>query len=101
MQSLELYCDPLFIAAVRGVVEVVKLLLAAGSDPNRTDQKRVDLNRALGSENLLFRGEYAEGRTPLHAAVFTGHVAVVELLLAAGAKPNQRWRATRQSRGCC
>ena len=35
MQSLELYCDPLFIVAVRGVVEVVKLLLAAGSDPNR------------------------------------------------------------------
>jgi len=88
LKSLGFYCDPLLIAATSGNVEVVKQLLAAGSDPNRADRKRADWNRALGSESLLFRGEAAEGRTPLHAAVFTGHVAVVELLLAAGAEPN-------------
>jgi len=54
-------------AAGRGSVAVVRLLLAAGADPDRCDP---------GS---------ASGRTAVHAAAAAGHVDVVRALLEAGA----------------
>jgi uncharacterized protein len=65
--SKSLFGDfPINIASTRGVLEEVIILLEAGAD---IDQ----------------RGEH--GYTPLHNAVEQSHKAVVEHLLASGAKP--------------
>ena len=57
---------PLHVAAVRGDVHIIGLLLDAGAE--------IDV-----------RGEY--GHTPLHEAVGQGHTEAVKLLLAKGADP--------------
>ncbi len=56
---------PLDVAVVRGLLEEVDALLAAGADVN-----------GLGEH----------GNTPLHEAVGQGHVHVVQRLLAVGAR---------------
>lgn len=52
--------SPLHLAAERGKSEIIKLLLAAGADPNLTDRL---------------------GQTPLHLAAAGGHAAAVRLLI--------------------
>jgi ankyrin repeat protein len=59
----------LALAAQHGHVEVVRLLLDAGEDPNRYNP----------------RGNHSHS-TPLHQAVAAGHPAVVRLLVERGAK---------------
>ena len=56
---------PLIAAAVHGNVDVTKLLLERGADPN---------------------GRGRDGGTALHAAAFLGHSDVVETLIAGGAE---------------
>jgi ankyrin repeat protein len=51
----------------RYCLDVVKLLLERGADPNVKDD---------------------DGKTPLHYAAWKGHHKVVELLLEHGANPN-------------
>ena len=58
---------PLNIASMRGKLDEVEALLAAGADVN---------------------AEGEMGDRPLHDAAMKGHVAVVNRLLAAGASPN-------------
>ena len=53
-------------AAQEGHVEIVKILLERGANPNAEDDA---------------------GRTPLHDAAFKGHVEIVKLLLERGADP--------------
>jgi ankyrin repeat protein len=65
---------PLYTAAVQGEVEIVRLLLEAGADPNRES------------------GGESEG-TPVCAAASWGRTEVVRLLLQHGADPNQVERA--------
>jgi ankyrin repeat protein len=65
---------PLYTAAVQGEVEIVRLLLEAGADPNKESP-----------------GE-TEG-TPLCAAASWGRTEVVRLLLEHGADPNLPERA--------
>lgn len=66
-------CDalttPLCAAAHAGAIEVVRLLLAHGADPNATPRKDLD------------------GLAPLH---FAKNCQIANLLLAAGADPRQR-----------
>jgi ankyrin repeat protein len=61
---------PLRNAAVGGHIEIVKLLLDRGADPN------------LPEEGIAPRGH------ALHSAVCRGHVEIVKLLLHHGAHPN-------------
>lgn len=63
---------PLCAAAHAGAVEVVRLLLAHGADPNATPTKNLD------------------GLAPLH---FAKNCQIANLLLAAGADPRQRSNA--------
>lgn len=64
--------NALMLAARRGHLEVVKVLLKAGADPN-----------AFGATDY--------GKTPLASAITTGkrNVNIVRLLLNAGADPNK------------
>ena len=62
---------PLYLAAKKGHVEIVKYLLKAGANPVRA-----------------LRGSKRSLGTPLHAAVMGGDIEIVRLLLAADVNPN-------------
>jgi ankyrin repeat protein len=70
----------LALAAQHGRTQIVDILLAAGEDPNRYNPP----------------GNHAHS-TPLHQAALAGHIAVVELLVAHGARLDLRdtsWQGT-------
>lgn len=71
---------PLHKAAFYGHTDIVKLLLAAGADPNKSTNN--DYVRDLGGDYGYYP---CYGNTPLHYAAKYGYTDVVKLLLAAGA----------------
>lgn len=69
-------------AAVAGSVDAVRMLLAAGADPNARLSSRI-LKRVYNAGDA----KLGEGATPFMRAARGGDVAVMRLLLAAGADP--------------
>jgi ankyrin repeat protein len=57
---------PIYWASVRGHLEVVQALIAAGADVNKANKT---------------------GRTPISQASYNGRLEVVQALIAAGAAP--------------
>jgi ankyrin repeat protein len=81
--------------------EIVKLLEAHGATLDLFSAAmsgRVDLVReAIETEPASVNSYSADGWTPLHLAVFFGSRECVEVLLAAGAKVNERSRNAMQN----
>jgi ankyrin repeat protein len=109
--------DPaLHKAAVQGSAASLKKLVAGRPDilGSKTPQKNTALHIAaelghagFAKEVLSVKGELlvsknADGDTPLHVAAFNGKLAVVKVLLAAGASVNARdnegWTPLSQAR---
>lgn len=88
---------PLAAAAEGGRLDVVRILLRAGVDPDwggaTTPLDAAVLNGRLEVAATLIEAgadvnrPVADGSTPLIAAAATGHLELVQLLLAAGANP--------------
>jgi ankyrin repeat protein len=91
---------PLHFAALRGLEDVVWLLVARGADVNATnDSGETPLLRAVASGNpkvvefLLAKGARVnvanrEVLTPLHRAAYFGYVEIGRMLIAAGSEIN-------------
>ena len=64
-------------------VEIVRILIAAGTDVNK--------KTLPGKPTLCFmRDAYLKGETPLHRAAAYGNVAIIKMLLDAGAEPSMK-----------
>jgi uncharacterized protein len=63
--------------------EIVKLLVAAGTDVNKTTLPRT-------STLCFMRDAYLKGETPLHRAAAYGSTAIIRTLLDAGASPSTK-----------
>lgn len=63
--------------------EIAKILIAAGIDVNK--------KTLAGKSTLCFmRDAYLKGETPLHRAAAYGNVAIIKMLLDAGAEPSMK-----------
>ena len=94
---------PLHLAAYFGRLEVARLLLERGADPNAVasnDSRVTPLHSAVSARHrdlaglLLALGASANavqkgGWTPLHSAAHNGDEAIVDLLLLRGADPTR------------
>lgn len=83
---------PLMLAAARGRLQILELLLHNGADPEQRDGEtaREGLKRFVhfaGKEQI---GNEPLGHTALFAAARQGHAPIIERLLQAGADPNRR-----------
>ena len=68
---------PLFIACKNGNIEIIKALIAGGSDGNKAD-----VNKARTTD----------GTTPLHVACDSGNIEIVKALIAGGSDVNKARR---------
>jgi ankyrin repeat protein len=88
---------PLLIAASKGDLEIVKLLISHGARVNLAargySEQRV-ARAALPERSLILQAEAARGDTPLLTAIRNDHRDVVDHLLANGANVNQPNRDT-------
>ena len=64
-------------------VEIVRILIAAGIDVNKKTLPRK-------STLCFMRDAYLKGETPLHRAAAYGNIAMIKMLLDAGAEPSMK-----------
>ena len=94
------------LAADLGNVELVKVLLEAGANPNARDEyngftilqgrriykwsadKIVEIVKLLLEAGANPNDSNSGSQTPLHRAAYEGNVEVIKMLLEAGANPN-------------
>jgi len=63
--------------------EIVKVLIAAGTDVNK--------KTLVGKPTLCFmRDAYLKGEAPLHRAAAYGNITIIKMLLQAGAEPSMK-----------
>ena len=98
----DLYADDLHGAAKRGDTDAIRMLLAAGADPNARAKYRLTplhyaayMGHADATQALLAAGADSnvrdvDGTAPIYFASSNGHTDVIRALLAAGADPNVR-----------
>jgi ankyrin repeat protein len=90
-------CQPLFLAAGEGRLDVVRYLLDQGADPNATEQfgdtaltEAVFNNQLATAKELLFRGAevnaIGEGGTALDLAINRNNAGLADLLKHRGGK---------------
>ncbi|CAK4089583.1 unnamed protein product [Aphanomyces euteiches] len=79
-------CTPLYQAAKKGFVDVVKELLSRGASTNVFDfDRNTPLHWAAGRGQVEMVDEIKAKKLPLHIAAKKGRLAVMELLVNAGA----------------
>ncbi|CAK4637511.1 unnamed protein product, partial [Aphanomyces euteiches] len=79
-------CTPLYQAAKKGFVDVVKELLSRGASTNVFDfDRNTPLHWAAGRGQVEMLDEIKAKKLPLHIAAKKGRLAVMELLVNAGA----------------
>lgn len=88
--------SPLMMAALKGQLELAKLLIARGADVNKpgwaplhyaATNGHLELMQLLLEENAYIDAESPNGSTPLMMAALYGSPEAVQLLLDAGADP--------------
>lgn len=90
----ENYNKPLYMAAERGSLEMVRLLAEAGADIDAALTPKVPMPPWVLMPTLMPacasmpHGNAVKGLTALHAAALNGHSEVVRFLLSAGADQN-------------
>ena len=75
-------CTPLHLAALKGHLEIVRLLIKKGARINLTHIKE-------GGLHEIGAGHGGKGQTPLHFAAKAGHAEIVKLLVENGANINK------------
>lgn len=92
--------SPLRPAVLFGHPEIVRMLLDAGADPNRTGDRQgnsplnmaqsVPIAELLISYGVNINAQNSEGYTPLHSAAMVGNAKLAAYLLAQGADAEAR-----------
>ncbi|CAN0519918.1 unnamed protein product, partial [Ectocarpus sp. 8 AP-2014] len=99
----------LMAAAERGYLDITTLLVDAGAavDTADTDEKKTALHLAVEGKHFEVvkflleakanpSARYRDGRTPLHAACWTGDVRMIDLLVCAGNDPQASTKGTQK-----
>ena len=99
--NIHIYTTPLTFSARYGNIQIIKMLLEAGADPNFGSHQRPlseavlhkrdnDVVKVLieAGADINYIDQYSSLPTVLHIAVRDNRIELIKILLAAGANPN-------------